>query len=35
MDGPFSIAVDFLVSAFDGSIKVIPFHFAIASVETL
>jgi hypothetical protein len=35
LEGPFFIAVDFFVSAFDGSMKVIPFKFAIASVETL
>ena len=33
VDGPFFIAVDFFRDRFDGSLKVIPFNFAIASVE--
>jgi hypothetical protein len=33
VDGPFFIAVDFFLSAFDGSVKVIPFKFAVASIE--
>jgi hypothetical protein len=35
VDGPFFIAVDFFEDRFDGSMRVIPFNFAIASVETL
>jgi hypothetical protein len=33
VNGPFFIAVDFWRDRFDGSLKVIPFHFAITSVE--
>jgi len=33
VDGPFFIAVDFWRDIFDGSLKVIPFTFAVASVE--
>jgi hypothetical protein len=33
VDGPFFIAVDFWRDRFDGSLKVIPFNFAVASVE--
>lgn len=32
-NGPFFIAVDFWRDSFDGSLKVIPFNFAVASVE--
>jgi len=31
--GPFFIAVDFWRDRFDGSLKVIPFNFTVASVE--
>jgi hypothetical protein len=33
VDGPFFIAVDFFTNRFDGSMKVIPLHFPIASVS--
>jgi len=33
VDGPFFIAVDFWRDRFDGNLKVIPFNFAIASVQ--
>ena len=33
VDGPFFIAVDFWRNRFDGSLKVIPFTFTVASVE--
>jgi hypothetical protein len=33
VDGPFFIAVDFWRDRFDDSLKVIPFTFAVASVE--
>jgi hypothetical protein len=33
VDGPFFIAVDFWRDRFDGSLKVIPFNFSVASVE--
>jgi hypothetical protein len=33
LDGPFFIAVDFWRDRFDGSPKVIPFNFSVASVE--
>jgi hypothetical protein len=33
VDGPFFIAVDFWRDMFDGSLKVIHFNFAVASVE--
>jgi hypothetical protein len=33
VDGPFFIAVDFWRDRFDGSLKVIPFNFTVASVE--
>jgi hypothetical protein len=33
VNGPFFIAVDFWRDWFDGSLKVIPFSFAVASVE--
>jgi hypothetical protein len=33
VDGPFFIAVDFWRDIFDGSLKVIPFTFTVASVE--
>ena len=33
VDGPFFIAVDFWRDGLDGSLKVVPFQFAIASVE--
>jgi hypothetical protein len=33
VDGPFSIAVDFWRDIFDGGLKVIPFTFAVASVQ--
>ena len=33
VDGPFFIAVDFWRDRFDGSLKVIPFTFTVASVE--
>jgi len=33
VDGPFFIGVDFWRDRFDGSLKVIPFNFTIASVE--
>jgi hypothetical protein len=33
VDGPFFIAVDFWRDRFDGSLKVIPFNFAVASIE--
>jgi hypothetical protein len=33
VDGPFFIAVDFWQDRHDGSLKVIPFNFAVASVE--
>ena len=33
VDGPFFIAVDFWRDRFDGNLKVIPFNFAVASVE--
>jgi len=33
VDGDFFIAVDFWQDKFDGSLKVIPFNFSVASVE--
>jgi hypothetical protein len=33
VDGPFFIAVDMWRDRFDGSLRVIPFNFTIASVE--
>lgn len=33
VDGPFFIAVDLWRDRFDGSLKVIPFNFTVASVE--
>ena len=33
VEGPFFIAVDFWRDIFDGSLKVIPFTFTVASVE--
>jgi hypothetical protein len=33
IEGPFFIAVDFCRDIFDGSLRVIPFNFAVASVE--
>lgn len=33
VDGPFFIAVDMWRDRFDGSLRVIPFNFSIASVE--
>jgi hypothetical protein len=33
VDGPFFIAVDFWRDSFDGTLKVIPFSFAVASVQ--
>jgi hypothetical protein len=33
VDGPFFIAVDLWRDRFDDSLKVIPFNFAVASVE--
>jgi len=33
VDGSFFIAVDFWRDGFDGSLKVIPFTFMVASVE--
>ena len=32
-DGPFFIALDILPGDFEGSVRVIPFHFPLASVE--
>ena len=35
LHGLFFITVDFFEDRFDAGVRVIPFHFAIASVETL
>jgi hypothetical protein len=34
-EGPFFIAVDFFEDRFDGSMKVIPYHFAIGSASSI
>lgn len=33
LDGPFFIAVDFWRDTFDGTLRVIPFNFAVTNIE--